>query len=474
MESNSSSFLLSKLLDLIQKEIQSDRVLVFLANGKNQMAFNISCDVIPDDKESIPRKIIERALKEKQLIVLDGLKMEPGMENKRGSLKSVICLPLMIGRQPLGAVYLDRISCSGSFSKKNLEFLIAISKPICFVLKNNFEIKENEENEEGSSFPFLEGRSRAFRHILTLINRVKNNNTPVFISGESGTGKELVAKTIHHSGARRKGKFVAVNCGAIPDYLLESELFGHVKGAFTGAVRDKIGLIEEASEGTFFLDEVGDLSFPLQAKLLRLLQEGEIRRIGENQSRFMDVRFISATNKNIEKELECGNFREDLYYRLKIITIEIPPLRERKEDLYFLLNHFLEKYCREMKRERAYFSPLAMELLMSYSWRGNVRELQNEIQRCLILSGEDDFIREEYLSPQINPRRERTSISSSYNFFQARAEFEKRFLNQALARWNYNRKKTAESVGISRQGLFKLIKKHKIDFPKKSSLLSSK
>jgi len=251
---------------------------------------------------------------------------------------------------------------------------------------------------------------------------------------------------------------------AIPDSLLESELFGYVKGAFTGALRDKPGLIEEADGGTFFLDEVGDLSPNLQAKLLRLLQEREIRRIGENKMRKVNVRFISATNKNIENEVERGNFRLDLYFRLKIITIEILPLRERKEDLLYLLNYFLDKYCREMKAERVYFSPRALELMLNYPWPGNVRELQSEIQRCLILCGRDNLIKEDYLSPRINPRRQNYS-KSSYDFFQAKAEFEKRFLNQALARWGYNRTKTAEEIGLSRQGLFKLIKKHQLNLP---------
>jgi len=187
----------------------------------------------------------------------------------------------------------------------------------------------------------LIGRSEAFGQIQSLIDKVKDLNAPVSISGESGTGKELIARAIHFRGVRRHGQFVAVNCGAIPEHLLESELFGYARGAFTGALRDKTGLIEEADAGTFFLDEIGDLSLQLQAKLLRLIQEKEIRRIGENRTRPVDVRFISATNKDIEKEVESGRFREDLYYRLRIITIDIPPLRERRDDLELLMDYFI-------------------------------------------------------------------------------------------------------------------------------------
>jgi transcriptional regulator with PAS, ATPase and Fis domain len=297
-----------------------------------------------------------------------------------------------------------------------------------------------------------------------MIERVKNTSAPVFILGESGTGKELVARTVHESGQRKHREFVAVNCSAIPDHLLESEFFGHLRGAFTGATRDKPGLVEEADGGTFFLDEIADLSPPLQAKLLRLLQEKEFRRVGDNRVRHVDVRFISATNKNIEQEVRSGRFREDLYYRLKIITIEIPPLRDRKEDILFLINCFLDKYSQEMSLGRSYFSPQCLELLVNYSWPGNVRELQNEIQRCLILCGDDDLIREEHLSPRINPDGKSHSPVSD-NYFHAKAEFEKRFLNQALERFRYNRAKTAEKVGLSRQGLFKLIKKHNITVP---------
>jgi transcriptional regulator with PAS, ATPase and Fis domain len=305
------------------------------------------------------------------------------------------------------------------------------------------------------------GKSAAVAHIRGLIDKVKDLDAPVLIAGESGTGKELVARAIHNSGARRGGQFVAVNCGAIPDHLLESELFGYARGAFTGALRDKAGLIEDAHKGTFFLDEIGDLSFPLQAKLLRLLQEKEIRRVGENRMRAVDARFISATNKDLDREIEAGRFREDLFYRLRIVTIDIPPVRERRDDLMLLLNHFAEKYARQMGKEKVYFTPGTLDLLMRYGWPGNVREIQNEIQRSLILCGTDRFIREEYLSPKINPK-EIVSPKGENNFFEAKAEFVRRFLNQALEKHEYNKARTAEEIGISRQGLFKLMKKHRI------------
>lgn len=312
----------------------------------------------------------------------------------------------------------------------------------------------------------LVGKSQSHIKVVSMIDKVKNIDTPVFIWGESGTGKELVARIIHDEGKRKRGKFVVINCGAVPDHLLESELFGYCKGAFTGALRDKPGLLEEADGGTFFLDEIGDLSLPLQAKLLRVIQEKEIRRLGENRMRKVDVRFISATNKILEEEVAEGRFREDLFYRLKIIPIEIAPLRSRKSDIIIFLDYFLEKYCAELNRHKVVFSPAALEILINHKWPGNVRELQNEVQRCLILCKNSRVIGREYLSfSSKSESEEKTCIS--YNFSQAKADFEKRFIRQALVLFDYNRVKTAQNIGLSRQGLFKLIKKHKIDIPNK-------
>lgn len=450
------------------KEIPSARAVVELMDEEGRIIFREARENGDSDTGSIRKDIVDRVLEEKQPAITrsphHSFRGEGGV-----SQRSALCLPLIIDKRLAGILYLDREKESGVFTLDELEFMIALSKPVNWMLKKRQEFMKSGRNTPRGSEFFKAGKSEAVNRIFTLIDKVKDSDVPVFICGESGTGKELVARAIHQSGARRMGKFVAVNCGAIPENLLESELFGYVRGAFTGAVKSRQGLIEEANGGTFFLDEVCDLPLNLQAKLLRLLQEKEIRRIGENRSSFVTGRFISATNKNIEREIDCGRFREDLYYRLKIITIELPPLRERREDIVLLLNHFLEEYCLEMKRDHVYFSPGALELLIDYSWPGNVRELQNEIKRCLVLAGNCSLIKEECLSPKINPRTQRTS-SLSYDFFRARAAFEKRFLQQALARWNFNRTKTAEEVGLSRQGLFKLMKKHKMDVVKKAGL----
>lgn len=451
-------------MDLIKDMIPSDRVVLHIENEMNQTIVRGAIDVYAD----LRSKIVQQVLNSQNPLVYSSQDLVPSVpcagiapgKNNR----NVLCLPLVDGQRSLGALYVDRHSSSGPYTEKNLDLLAELAKPIQYVLRNYVERSGKSTSQSLSQKADLIGQSEPFLNVLRMIEKVKITDVPVFIWGESGTGKELIAQTIHDGGQTRKGRFVAVNCGAIPDFLLESELFGHVKGAFTGALRDKPGLIEDAHGGTFFLDEIGDLSPPLQSKLLRLLQEKEFRRVGDIRIRRVDVRFISATNKKIEREVSRGRFREDLYYRLKIFTIKIPPLRARREDILLLLNHFIGEYCRQMKRERVHLTPRSLELLMNYSWPGNVRELQNEIQRSIVLCGGGNLIKEEHLSSKINLRQEVYS-PNSYDYFRAKADFEKRFLNQALSQFQYNRARTAARIGLSRQGLFKLIKKHNISIP---------
>jgi transcriptional regulator with GAF, ATPase, and Fis domain len=457
-------------MDLIQDVIPSERVVLHINNERHQTIIRGLEKESNGKIEDFRSMVIRQVLDSQCPLVFNSQSPEQSFPRdgifRRKNNQNILCVPLVDQDNPLGVLCINRHSDSGPYTDTNLDLIAELAKPIKYILRN-YLYKSGELNPPSlfNHVAFV-GRSERFSNVLQMIDRVKNTDVPVFIWGESGTGKELIARTIHDEGLSREGRFIAVNCGAIPDHLLESELFGHVKGAFTGALRDKPGLIEEAHGGTFFLDEIGDLSLSLQSKLLRLLQEKEFRRVGDNRIRKVDVRFVSATNKKIEREVDQGRFREDLYYRLKIFTIEIPPLRERREDILFLLNHFIAKYCQQMMRERVYLSPRSLELLMNYSWPGNVRELQNEIQKCLVLCGDGCLIKEEHLSSRINLRREVHS-SSSYDYFRAKADFEKRFLNQALSQFQYNRARTAAQIGLSRQGLFKLIRKHNIHIPKR-------
>jgi two-component system response regulator PilR (NtrC family) len=292
------------------------------------------------------------------------------------------------------------------------------------------------------------------------------------ITGESGTGKELIAKAIHQESNRSNQPFVVINCGGIPETLMESELFGHKKGSFTGATSDKKGLFEEAHKGTIFLDEIGELSLPIQVKLLRAVQEKVFKPVGGNDDISVDIRIISATNKTLEKEVIGGNFREDLFYRLNVIEIKVPPLRERKADLRVLAQHFLEKYSQEMGKEIAKFSSYAIDLLNKYDFPGNIRELENLLERSVALST-TNIILPDSLALSIHKRRwiegfkdrrfDLDDVSRGVSLDTILEEIEHAYLKKALDCTNGNKNKAAELLGISFRSLRYRLDKLSID-----------
>jgi two-component system response regulator PilR (NtrC family) len=298
----------------------------------------------------------------------------------------------------------------------------------------------------------LVGTSAAMQKVYDLIAQVAGTKTNVLISGESGTGKELVARAIHDQSERRDRPFVAVNCGAIPENLLESELFGHVKGAFTGAVQNKAGLFETADEGTLFLDEVGELPQPLQVKLLRVIQDKRVRRVGGTGDHRVDVRILAATNRKLEEEISSGRFREDLYYRLNVIQISLPPLRERMEDVPLLMEHFIEKYAPDAGKEVRGISETATERILVYDFPGNVRELENMVERAVALC-RDGVIGLETLPPTIlDPKKVDTTSClppEGGSLDQMVNDFERSLLGEALERCGGVKKRAAALLGIS-------------------------
>ena len=466
--------LLSRMADVVFDHVAADEALFRAFDAKGQAIFEAargrgSAGVPAQGGSGVAEALVGRALEIGRPVLIRDLRHDPlfadlEIDGNGHRPRSLIAYPWTQESRPSGIVFLARHGESRPFDSDNMEFLTLALAPVIFLLRKNGG-GPPEPDPRAADSPALAafmGEAPAVRRVRAMIERVRDTDAPVFIAGESGTGKELAAKTIHESGRRRGRPFVAVNCAAIPEALLESELFGHARGSFTGAVRDKAGLIEEASNGTFFLDEIGDLPLALQSKLLRVLEEKTIRRIGENRPRPVDVRFISATNKDLDHEVERGRFRQDLFYRLKIIAIDLPPLLERPEDARLLLHHFLDEFARSMGRPRPFVSPVALEMLLHYPWPGNVRELQNEVQRCLVMAGGGPLILEEHLSPKINPAGV-TYSSATHRFAEAKADFERRFLREALVRCRYHRTRTAAEVGLTRQGLFKLLKKHGIE-----------
>jgi DNA-binding NtrC family response regulator len=309
------------------------------------------------------------------------------------------------------------------------------------------------------SFSEIIGKSASLQNIFRIVEKIADTNASVLIQGESGTGKELIAKAIHFNSRRAGKPFLAVNCGALPETLLESELFGHTKGSFTGATSDKKGLFRASDGGTLFLDEIGEMPLPLQVKLLRALQEHEVTPVGSASAIKFDARIIAATNKNLEKEVEENRFREDLFYRLNVIEISLPPLRERREDIPLLVKHFIARTAKEQNSVEKLISAEAMSALVNFAWQGNVRELQNAIERSFLLSGEE--IDADSLPPKIR--------NNSQNIFEMRdpegvrptlEEMERRYILEILTSVGEDKTQAANILGIDLSTLYRKLKRY--------------
>ncbi|RME14813.1 MAG: sigma-54-dependent Fis family transcriptional regulator [Bdellovibrio sp.] len=360
------------------------------------------------------------------------------------------------------------------------EILATIERAVKFhsLKKENKQLKRRLKGQTSENL--IIGKSRAMRSVLDLIQRVAQASANVLITGESGTGKELVAQAIHQQGPRSHRPFVAINCTSIPETLLESELFGHVKGSFTGATQNKKGLFAEAEGGTIFLDEIGDLDLSLQAKLLRVLQEKKIKPVGANQYVDVDVRIIAATHKDLMKAIAEGRFREDLYYRLSVIPIVIPPLRHRREDIPLLVHFFMEKYSKANHMPSKTLTNRAMERLMACSWPGNVRELENIIERLVVLCPKDVIDMEDL--PPLQVESLEHFLSQSLSDWPTLHQLEKRYIKMVLDKTGGRKEKASQILGINRRTLYRKEQEYgwcyykrqkKVDNPEHSEPLSS-
>ena len=326
-----------------------------------------------------------------------------------------------------------------------------------------------QEVEERFSFHQIIGKSEGMQAVFRLVAKIADYKTSVLVTGESGTGKELIARAIHYASSRRKRPLVAINCGGIPETLLESELFGHEKGAFTDAHRAKKGLFLEADGGTLFLDEIGELSLPLQVKLLRALQEEEVRPLGASRTIKVDVRIIAATARNLREEVEQGAFREDLFYRINVLTIELPPLRRRKEDIPLLVDHFIGKYNERLGLSIRRMDPECMKRILAYHWPGNVRELENVVERAMVLA-EGDILTVDTLPPEILEGREPSPadfLPEGLSIKKNAKSMERRLIALALEKTGGNKTKAAELLEISLPALLYKMKEYGLAKPVK-------
>jgi Nif-specific regulatory protein len=393
--------LLETIMDKAIEVIGVERGILFLksANGSlvSHAARNIEKETLAD-AEDISRSIMSEVASSGKYVLSSNMQDDPRMGSRPSvvafKIRSVLCIPLVKKDSIIGTIYLDSRKATKVFTEDDVRFLQTFANLAAIAIENAklYGISKKEADywkEEASlhhRFENIVYTSERFEECLRRVKSVARSNVSVLITGETGTGKELIARALHYSSERKEKKFIPINCSALPEQILEAELFGAKKGAYTGAVSDNKGLFEEADGGTVFLDEIADMQPSLQAKLLRVLQEGEIRRVGDTQYRIVNVRVVSATNKNIQEEIKEGNFRQDLYYRLCGIEIHLPALRERPEDILPLAQYFINEFCKQNSIPHKQMGADALAKLQAYSFPGNVRELQNIVRKAVLLS----------------------------------------------------------------------------------------
>jgi two-component system, NtrC family, response regulator HupR/HoxA len=377
--------------------------------------------------------------------------------------RRTLAAPVVVDGQLLGCVFAQAAASDDGLLAELLE--LSAAEMVSFTIDS--QRRERRGNGDATGFvpryPYADivGRSGPMQEMYRVLDKVIESDATVLINGENGTGKELIARAIHYNSRRAEERFVVQNCSAFNDNLLDSELFGHKKGAFTGAIADKQGLFEVADKGTFFLDEIGDMSAALQVKVLRVLQEGTFTPVGDTSLRTVDVRIIAATNRDLKKMVEKGEFREDLYYRINVIQLTVPPLRDRPDDIPLLVDHFLKRNAKGRRLKAKRLTKSCMSRMLEYGWPGNIRELENEIERLVVLAGEDKLIGEELLSARI--RQDAREEGGPRSLPAAVDALERNLIYEVLKRTHWNKTKAAEELRISRRNLIRKVNKYKLD-----------
>ncbi|MCP3899850.1 MAG: GAF domain-containing protein, partial [Desulfobacteraceae bacterium] len=430
-----------------------------------EVAFGISENIINKTRYQAGEGIIGNVVKNGEPAIIPKTSHDPlflfttGAQKNEDNKYSFICIPVKKKDRIIGAISADRYFDGKIFQESEIKVLTVVATMISHHLVNldNFRVEKNRLNQENlrlkteleTKFKFsnIIGNSNKMREVMQMISQVSRSNATVLIRGESGTGKELVANSIHYNSHRNKNPFIKLNCAAIPTNLIESELFGHTKGAFTGASSNKKGKFEMADQGTLFLDEIGNMDLNVQVKLLRFLQEKEFEQVGGLKKIKTDIRIIAATNSNLEDMVQKELFRNDLYFRLNVFPIYIPSLRMRKTDIILLADHFLEKYSKEHEKNIKRFSTPAIDMMMQYHWPGNVRELENCIERAVILCN-DEAVHNFHLPPSLQIEN-KTTTAETHLFEHAVSEFEKKLLIDSLRKSKGNIKNSAKQIGIT-------------------------
>jgi Nif-specific regulatory protein len=457
-----------KVLEAVLEISPADRAAILLtAEGTEGFASVIGWDrrLGPNQPIEVSQTILNQVIRENLAVLSNDVPSDETFREAESliapKVHAVLAVPLEVQDKVLGALYLDTSSQGARFHSELLQLVTALGNVAALAIENALHLERlGDENRRLQQELNIEhnmvGEGQRMREVYQFVSRVAARESTVLIQGESGTGKELVARAIHGNSSRANRPFVAINCAAIVDTLLESELFGHEKGAFTGAVAQKKGKLEAAEGGTVFLDEVGELAAPLQAKLLRVLQEREFERVGGTRPIKLDIRLITATNRDLNEASQAGTFRQDLFYRLNVVSIELPPLRERPEDIPLLAAYFTARYSEKVNRRVAGISPKARACLMRYPWPGNVRELENAIERAVVL-GSTELILPEDLPDSI---LEETASSGEpvTALHEGVREAKKKLIEQAIDQANGNYTEAAGILGVHPNHLFRLIR----------------
>ena len=495
--------LLQLIMDIVIDLTDAERGFVILSqDGEDQVvvARNMDREEVQRPSFKISHSIVQQVRESGQGVLSRDAQAEKELSAYRSvsdlKLRSILCVPFRLKDRVIGVLYLDHRFQKGNFGEDDIKVLEMFADQAAIAIENvrlheenrranaelarmnrdlqaQVETQEREIDEireklrhQDQESPFqydyrhIVGNSKAMQSIFRVLDRVIDSDLPVVLLGESGTGKELVARMIHDNSSRKSGPYVSENCGAIPESLMEAEIFGYVKGAFTGADRDKPGLLELAHGGTFFLDEIGEMDLALQKKLLRAIQEGEFRKVGGGDTLRVDVRFLSATNRDLAQMVEDGEFRADLYYRLKGVVIELPPLRDRREDIPLLVEHFLDQAAANSDKPVSTMAPDVLEMLVQHDWPGNVRELENEV-RCMATLAQG-AIDQALVESVLGDRRSRRGSSDTGEAgFDGRtlAEIEEVAIRRALRLTNGKKSEAARMLGIARRTFYDKLKK---------------
>jgi Nif-specific regulatory protein len=476
---------LEKIIDSTIQLADTDRGFLMLSDDCGALEFKIARDrekhPLEREEFTISFSIVNDVAQHGEPLFISDILEDSRFKDQKSvldlQLKRAVCVPLALEQSIIGVIYTDSSRLSPAFARDDMSIITAFASQATIAIENAKlhgklvhsqeslaleNLKLRQELSGKYEFSGIIGRSKSMQEIFLTIQKVAPLTTTVLIQGETGTGKELIARAIHFNGMRKGAPLVTINCGAMPKDLLESELFGHKKGSFSGAITDKAGMFESANGGTIFLDEIGEMPLELQVKLLRVLQEGEIRRIGENSDRKVNVRVIAATNRDLNEDVKTGRFRRDLYYRLCVVPITIQPLRMRREDILPLTEHFLAKYGAKMNKSDIEISSEAMKLLLMNPWQGNVRELENSIERALALCGDSKLLTPVHF-PHLKPEPGIFEhLDQGKSLKEKLKTVERQLIIEALEKTHGRVTKAAILLAVSRQHLHNKIKEYKI------------